>query len=148
MDEKLRKSSLTINIEESILNDVLNRVKNSRLISDFGNKEWKYGTEETYLKDLIEYWSNNYDWKKQEKEINKFSHYKIEIDNIPIHFIYEKGSSENSKPLILTHGWPWTFWDYKKIIDHLLIQKSMAVMHQIHLMLLFHPFQGMVFQHP
>ena len=119
MDEKLRKSSLTINIEESILNDVLNRVKNSRLISDFGNKEWKYGTEETYLKDLIEYWSNNYDWKKQEKEINKFSHYKIEIDNIPIHFIYEKGSSENSKPLILTHGWPWTFWDYKKIIEPL-----------------------------
>ena len=67
MDEKLRESSLTINIEESILNDVLNRVKNSRIISDFGNKEWKYGTEETYLKDLIEYWSNNYDWKKQEK---------------------------------------------------------------------------------
>ena len=74
--------------------------RKSRIVNDFGNKEWKYGTEETYLKDLIEYWSNNYDWKKQEKEINKFSHYKIEIDNIPIHFIYEKGSSKNSKPLI------------------------------------------------
>ena len=43
----------------------------------------------------------------------------IRDSNIPIHFIYEKGSSENSKPLILTHGWPWTFWDYKKIIEPL-----------------------------
>ena len=67
MNEKLKESSLTINIEETILDDVLNRVKNSRLINDFGNKEWKYGTEETYLKDLIDYWLNNYNWKKHEK---------------------------------------------------------------------------------
>ena len=73
MNEKLKESSLTINIEETILDDVLNRIKNSRLINDFGNKEWKYGTEETYLKDLIDYWLNNYNWKKHEKEINKFS---------------------------------------------------------------------------
>lgn len=116
MNEKLNGSSFTVNIEESILDDLLSRVKNSRILKDFGNKEWKYGTEETYLRNLVDYWSNQYDWKKQEKEINKFSHYKIKIDDIPIHFIYEKGSGENSKPLILTHGWPWTFWDYKKII--------------------------------
>ena len=119
MNEKLKDFSFSINIESSTLDDVFNRLKNSRLTKDFGNKEWKYGTEENYLRDLIDYWLNKYDWKKHEKEINKFSHYKIKIDNIPIHFIYEKGSSENSKPLILTHGWPWTFWDYKKIIEPL-----------------------------
>ena len=89
MLKNIANYSFNLSIEKSILDDILYRVRKSRIVNDFGNKEWKYGTEETYLKDLIEYWSNNYDWKKQEKEINKFSHYKIEIDNIPIHFIYE-----------------------------------------------------------
>ena len=119
MNNKIKDNSFILNIEQNILNDINYRVKNSRVSNDFGNKEWKYGTEETYLKDLISYWLNHYDWKKQEKEINKFSHYKIKIDNIPIHFMYEKGSGENSKPLILTHGWPWTFWDYQKVIGPL-----------------------------
>ena len=75
MNEKLKEFSFIINIENSDLDDVFNRLKNSRLINDFGNKEWKYGTEENYLRDLIDYWLNKYDWKKNEKEINKFSHY-------------------------------------------------------------------------
>ena len=119
MNNKIKDNSFILNIKQDVLNDINYRVKNSRVSNDFGNKDWKYGTEETYLKELINYWSNHYDWKKQEKEINKFSHYKIKIDNIPIHFMYEKGSGENSKPLILTHGWPWTFWDYQKVIGPL-----------------------------
>ena len=91
MNNKIKDNSFILNIEQDVLNDINYRVKNSRVSNDFENKEWKYGTEETYLKDLINYWSNQYDWKKQEKEINKFSHYKIKIDNIPIHFMYEKG---------------------------------------------------------
>ena len=70
MNEKLKDFSFSINIESSTLDDVFNRLKNSRLTKDFGNKEWKYGTEENYLRDLIDYWLNKYDWKKHEKEIN------------------------------------------------------------------------------
>ena len=71
MNKKIKDFSFTINIKDSTLDDVLNRVKNSRLISDLGNEEWKYGTQETYLKDLIDYWLSKYNWKKHEKEINK-----------------------------------------------------------------------------
>ena len=92
MNNNIKDNSFILNIKQDVLNDINYLVKNSRLSNDFGNKEWKYGTEETYLKELINYWSNHYDWKKQEKEINKFSHYKIKIYNIPIHFMYEKGS--------------------------------------------------------
>ena len=119
MESKLIDYSFTLETEQDLLDDVNTRVKNSRITKDFGNQKWQYGTEESYLKDLIHYWINDYDWRAQEKKINAFSHYKIEIDKIPIHFIYEKGSGENPKPLILSHGWPWTFWDYQKIIGPL-----------------------------
>ena len=119
MESKLINYSFTLETEQDLLDDVNTRVKNSRITKDFGNQKWQYGTEESYLKDLIHYWINDYDWRAQEKKINAFSHYKIEIDKIPIHFIYEKGSGENPKPLILSHGWPWTFWDYQKIIGPL-----------------------------
>ncbi|MBN44741.1 MAG: hypothetical protein CML94_04485, partial [Rhodobiaceae bacterium] len=75
MLKNLKNYSFNLDIKKSVLDDVAYRVKNSRIINDYGNKKWKYGTEETYLKNLIDYWSNQYDWKKQEKEINKFSHY-------------------------------------------------------------------------
>ena len=119
MNEKISKYSFNINIKDDALKDINLRLRNSRIINDFGNNEWDYGTSASYLKDLISYWANDYKWKDQENEINRFAHYKVEIENTPVHFIYEKGSAENSKPLILTHGWPWTFWDYKKIIEPL-----------------------------
>ena len=68
MNKKLKESSFKVNIEDSILDDLLGRVKNSRILKDFGNKEWKYGTEETYLRNLVDYWSNQYDWKNKKKK--------------------------------------------------------------------------------
>ena len=105
-----------LNIENDILEGISNRLKTSRLPEDFGNSNWSYGTERNYLENLLEYWISDYDWKKTEKEINSFPNFICEINNIPIHFIHIKSSNKNSKPIILTHGWPWTFWDYKKII--------------------------------
>ncbi len=119
MNKKIEEHSFILNIKQDVLNDINNRVKNSRISNDFGNENWQYGTEGSYLKDLANYWVTDYSWKFQEEKINKFSHYKVKIDNNPIHFIYEKGSGKNSKPLILSHGWPWTFWDYQKIIGPL-----------------------------
>ena len=105
-----------LNIENDILEGISNRLKTSRLPEDFGNSNWSYGTERNYLENLLEYWISDYDWKRTEKEINSFPNFICEINNIPIHFIHIKSSNKNSKPIILTHGWPWTFWDYKKII--------------------------------
>jgi pimeloyl-ACP methyl ester carboxylesterase len=65
---------------------------------------------------LIEYWRDTYDWRKVEREINSFANYKTVIDGIPVHFIHEPGKGPNPIPLIMSHGWPWTFWDFHKVI--------------------------------
>jgi pimeloyl-ACP methyl ester carboxylesterase len=48
--------------------------------------------------------------------MNRFAHYKTTIEDIPIHFIHEPGKGPKPMPLILNHGWPWTFWDLHKVI--------------------------------
>ena len=109
----------TLNIENDVLEGISYRLKSSRLAEDIGNSNWNYGTERNYLEELLEYWISEYDWKKTENEINSLPNFICEINDVPIHFIHIKSPNENSKPIILTHGWPWTFWDYKKIIKPL-----------------------------
>jgi microsomal epoxide hydrolase len=78
---------------------------------------WDYGTNMDYLKGLCTYWANDYDWRKHEAKINRFSQFKAEIDGIDIHFIHEKGSGPNPKPLIISHGWPGTIVEFLDFID-------------------------------
>ena len=109
----------SLSIAEQDLSDLEKRLRRTRLAPDFSNDNWDYGTNGEYLAELLDYWINNFDWRAQESKINSFSHYKTLINGNPIHFIYEKGKGPNPTPLILSHGWPWTFWDWHKVIEPL-----------------------------
>jgi pimeloyl-ACP methyl ester carboxylesterase len=107
---------LTIHIPDEVLTDLRERLARTRWPGDFGNEDWAYGTEQSYLARLVRYWQDGFDWRAQERAINTFSHYRATVDGLPIHFIHEKGKGPHPMPLILTHGWPWTFWDLYKVI--------------------------------
>lgn len=104
-----------INISDSILVDLNNRMNQTRWPDEPVN-DWSYGTNPVYLKELVKYWEDEYDWRKQEKLLNLYPQYITEIDGIKIHFLYIKGKGKNAKPLILTHGWPDNFFRYHKVI--------------------------------
>lgn len=72
-----------------------------------------------YLEELTDYWLHRYDWRQHEAAINSFPHYRVTIDGQPIHFLHRPGKGPKPLPLILTHGWPWTFWDFHKVIGPL-----------------------------
>ena len=44
--------------------------------------------------------------------MNTLPHYRATIDGRPIHFVHLRGTGSNTRPLILTHGWPWSFLDW------------------------------------
>jgi pimeloyl-ACP methyl ester carboxylesterase len=112
----MQKEPFTITVPEEVLTDLHERLTKVRWAQDFANPNWEYGTNGDYLKELVEYWRDAYNWRKHEQEMNSFAHYKTTIDGIPIHFIHEPGKGPNPTPLILSHGWPWTFWDFHKVI--------------------------------
>ena len=106
----------TIAIAQERLNDLAERLARTRWPIDYANGDWGYGANLDYLKELLKYWRTAYDWRRHEREINHFNHYRTVIDGVPIHFIHDRGKGPDPIPLILSHGWPWTFWDMYKII--------------------------------
>ena len=105
-----------IAIPEPALQDLRERLARARFATDFANDDWAYGTNGAYLRELVDYWLDGFDWRAQEAAMNAYAHHRATIDGIPIHFIHERGVGPNPMPLVLTHGWPWTFWDYEKLI--------------------------------
>lgn len=108
-----------IDVPEAVLTDLRERLAKARLPEDFANDGWQYGTNGAYLRELVGYWKDSYDWRAQERQINRFPHFRTELEGIPIHFIHVRGKGERPMPLILSHGWPWTFWDFHKMIGPL-----------------------------
>jgi pimeloyl-ACP methyl ester carboxylesterase len=115
----MNKTPFTVSIPQKTLDDLRGRLQQTRWSEDFENPCWEYGANGAYLKELVGYWLNQYDWRKHEQAINRFSHYKTIIEDIPIHFIHEPGKGPQPMPLIMSHGWPWTFWDFQKVIRQL-----------------------------
>jgi len=105
-----------IDIPEADLEDLRFRLLRTRWPMDLDNAQWRYGVSRAYLEDLVGYWIDGYDWRAQEAAMNGFSHFRVKLDDIPIHFIHERGKGPAPMPLILTHGWPSTFWDLRKLI--------------------------------
>lgn len=108
-----------VSVDDAVLEDLQLRLGLARLPDDPGNEDWSYGVNADYLKSLVDYWRHDYDWRAQEAEINRLPQFMTEIDGNPIHFVHIKGKGLNPVPIILNHGWPWTFWDMRKIIGPL-----------------------------
>ena len=80
---------------------------------------WAYGTNLDYMKELCAYWLDEFDWRKHEAAINRFSHYTAPVHDIDLHLIHEKGSGPAPLPLIISHGWPGSIVEFLGIIEPL-----------------------------
>lgn len=80
---------------------------------------WDYGSNLDYMKELADYWVNEFDWRKQEAAINVFPQFMAKVDGIDMHFIHEIGSGPSPTPLIISHGWPGTITEFLEIIEPL-----------------------------
>ena len=105
-----------IAISDEVLDDLRQRLGQTRWPDEMPGVGWDYGSNLDYIKDLCEYWRTDFDWRAQEKKLNAFNHYKSEVDGLSIHFILEKGTGPYPMPLVITHGWPSTFFEMSKII--------------------------------
>ncbi len=109
-----------IDIAPSVLSDLRQRLEHTRWPSQVEGTAWKAGTDSKYLGELVEYWLHGYDWTKQQAALNRFAHFKVDVDGSGIHFIHERGKGPNPFPLILTHGWPDSFYRFVKLIPLLI----------------------------
>lgn len=113
------KQTYTIGVDKLVIDDLKRRLAVTRWTDEIDNDKWQYGTSEKYLRELCDYWQNQFDWNAQQTYLNSFNHFKTEIDGNGIHFIQQKGRGRNPVPLLLIHGFPDSFVRFLKIIPKL-----------------------------
>ena len=79
---------------------------------------WAYGANLEFMQALCTYWLENYDWRKWETALNRFPQFKAPVEDIELHFYKETGSGSSPKPLILSHGWPGSVFEFLHVIDY------------------------------
>lgn len=109
-------SEFKVSVSQQEFDDLKTRLKNTRWPGEAEGSGWNFGTSEVYLKELVSYWLTRYDWHKQEAALNKYPQYIAEVNGVKIHFQYIKGKGKNTKPLLLTHGWPDSYYRFHKMI--------------------------------
>ena len=108
-----------IQVPEAVLADLRQRLSRARFADEFTGAGWDYGTNLAYLRQLITYWRDRFDWRAQEQRLNSFDQFKTNIDGLDIHFIHQRSKVPGATPLLLLNGWPISIEDYTKVIGPL-----------------------------
>ena len=109
----------SIRIEPEILSDLRERIRNTRWPDQSPGAAWEQGTDLEYLRRLLAYWAEEFDWRAQERELNAAHHFRADLDGVRIHFVHERARHGKGIPLILTHGWPSTFVELLPLVPFL-----------------------------
>ncbi|MFI6868195.1 epoxide hydrolase family protein [Nocardia sp. NPDC050406] len=105
-----------IEIPQADIDDLNDRLARTRWTRQLPGQGRERGVPVAYLKDLVEYWRTEFDWRAQEAKLNEFPQFLTEIDGLDVHFLHVRSSEPDALPLLLTHGWPNTFVEFTESI--------------------------------
>jgi hypothetical protein len=105
-----------IDVDDGVLADLRERLHRARFPEQISDAEWDYGTEREYLKQLVAYWAEGYEWRAREARMNGFDQFRTEIDGTGVHFLHLRSAVEGALPLVLTHGWPGSIVEFFDVI--------------------------------
>ena len=119
MSRHMTPEPFSINVADSVLADLRERLERVRWPGEVPNSAWDYGTNLAYMKALIDYWRTRYDWRAHERQLNHWQQFRVTIDGQRLHYIHERGKGPKPFPLIITHGWPGSIAEFMEIIGPL-----------------------------
>jgi epoxide hydrolase len=108
-----------IAVPDEDLVDLHGRLSTARWPSRETVSDWSQGLPLDVLQQLCKHWRTAYNWRATERRLNRLPHYKTTIDGLAIHFIHVRSPDVHAVPLIMTHGWPGSFFEYEQVIERL-----------------------------
>ncbi len=114
-----RPTPFTLRIAQEVLDDLHARLARTRWPEVPPMDPWSTGTSVDYLRELVDYWRDGFDWRAQESMLNAFRQFKVPLSGIDLHFIHEEGRGPDPFPLLLSHGWPGSVIEFHKVIPML-----------------------------
>jgi microsomal epoxide hydrolase len=105
-----------LNIPDAALEDLRGRLARTRLPDEPPLEPWATGTSRAYMEELVAYWRSGFDWRAQEASLNRFRQFTVPLGGIELHFIHEPGRGPRPIPLLLSHGWPGSIVEFRRLI--------------------------------
>jgi microsomal epoxide hydrolase len=105
-----------LTVPDGALADLRERLAKTRFPDEPPLEPWTTGTSLSYLKELTGYWKDDFDWRAQERQLNALRQFKVPIGGIDLHFIHEPGRGPHPLPLLLSHGWPGSVLEFRRLI--------------------------------
>ncbi|MAR28807.1 MAG: epoxide hydrolase [Gammaproteobacteria bacterium] len=112
-------SPFVISISDQQITDLNNRIANTRWPDAETTADWNQGVPLAYVKELVQYWGEQYDQQRLANRLNAFDNFKTNLLGLNIHFMHIRSSNPNARPLLLTHGWPGSVVEFLKVIGPL-----------------------------
>ena len=106
----------TIRIADDVLTDLNERLARVRWPDEPPGAGWQYGSDLSYMQELVAYWRERFDWRAHEAKLNEFRQYTVPVAGIDLHYIHQPGVGPDPLPLLLSHGWPSSVWEFYKLI--------------------------------
>lgn len=97
---------LTLQVDDAELDDLRHRLTRTRWPTEIDNAAWDYGTDQTFLKSLVDHWAHQYDWRRTEAEVNSLGSCITQAAGQRVHFLHARSADPDAIPLLITHGWP------------------------------------------
>jgi epoxide hydrolase len=108
-----------IEVPEADLVDLGRRLSAARWPTRETVSDWSQGLPLDVLRELCEHWRSAYDWRSTEQRVNRLPHYRAPIDGLSLHFIHLRSPVAHAVPLIMTHGWPGSFFEFEQVLERL-----------------------------
>jgi epoxide hydrolase len=103
-------------VPESQLDDLRERLARTRWPDELPGVGWSYGVSLPYLRDLVDHWRTAYDWRAAEAALNDLGQFTTEIDGQRVHFLHVRSARADALPLIITHGWPGSVFEFLRLV--------------------------------
>jgi epoxide hydrolase len=103
---------LVLAVPEIQISDLRQRLSNARWPAEITGATWDYGTDQAFLKNLVDHWVNRYDWRAVEAEVNAIGSFVTEAAGQRVHFLHARSDDADALPLAITHGWPGSIVEF------------------------------------
>ncbi|WP_297356313.1 epoxide hydrolase family protein [Paraburkholderia sp.] len=108
-----------IRVSDVEIDDLCRRLRDSRWASATPSEPWQQGTDTTWLRELVKYWAESFDWRAAERGLNQQPQFMANVNGQRVHFVHQRGVGPRPYPLVITHGWPGSFFEFHELADRL-----------------------------
>jgi pimeloyl-ACP methyl ester carboxylesterase len=112
-------ASYELRVADEAIADLKERLARTRFPDQAPGAPWAYGTDLGYMRALVDHWRERFDWRKEEARLNRFPQYRVALDDVALHFLHVPGKGPAPLPLLLSHGWPGSVFEFLELIPRL-----------------------------